>query len=69
MDMEFKGVRGERECGAEGVELVCGGVVGEGVEVENDAGQGDVGLIKKGGEAQVETENHYTRERTAKGVR
>ena len=42
MDMRFKGVRGEGECGPKGVKLVCWGAIGEGAEAEVDKGQGDV---------------------------
>ena len=55
MDMKFKGVREEGECGAESVELVCWGVVGEAAGTEIDADQGDIRLIKEGGESQIET--------------
>jgi hypothetical protein len=42
MDMRFKGVGGEGKRGPKRIKLVCWGVVGEGSEVEVNAGQGDV---------------------------
>ncbi len=47
-DMEFKRVRGERECGVESIDLVCWGVIGEGPETEVDTVQNDVGLVQIG---------------------
>ena len=69
MDMGLKGVRGEGECGPKRIKLVCWGAIGEGVKSEVDTGQGDVGLIKERGEAQVEAEDSHGGERYAKGVR
>ena len=68
MDMEFKGVRWERECGAESIELVCWGVVGEGAEEEIYTCQGH-GLLEERGESQIETENRHGGERNAEDVR
>jgi hypothetical protein len=45
------------------------GAIGEGAEEEIDTVQGDVGLIEKRGEAEVETENRYGGERYSEGVR
>ena len=67
-DMGFKGVRGEGECGPKSIKLMRWGAIGEGAEAEIDTGQGDVGLIKKRGEAEVETENRYGGERYSESV-
>jgi hypothetical protein len=68
-DMGFKGVRGEGECGPKSIKLMRWGAIGEGAEEEIDTVQGDVGLIEKRGEAEVETENRYGGERYSEGVR
>jgi hypothetical protein len=47
---------------------MCWGAIGEGAEAEIDTGQGDVGLIEKRGEAEVETEKRYRGERYSESV-
>ncbi len=50
---------GERGSVPESIELVCWGVIGEGVETEVDTDQSDTGLIEEGVESQVEEENRH----------
>jgi hypothetical protein len=68
-DMGFKAVRGEGECCPKSIKLMRWGVIEEGVEAEIDTGQGDVGLIEKRRETNVETENRYGGERYSESVR
>ena len=49
VDMGFKGVGGEGECGSKSIKLMRWGAIGEGTESEIGTGQGDVGLIEKRG--------------------
>ena len=68
-DMGFKGVGGKGKCGPKSIELMRWGAIGEGAEAEIDTGQGDVGLVEKRGEAEVEAENRYGGERYSESVR